>query len=741
MLPLFALAAFLSAALLFLVQPMMGKALLPRAGGSPAVWTTCMLFFQAALLAGYGLSHVVTRRLRPAAQVAVFGVLLGVAVLLSVRPQAMRAVGDHAPQLWVLLTLAVSAGFPFVVVSMVSPLLQRWFSISGHLRAVDPYFLSVASNAGSAVGLLAYPLVMERWLGGAGQWRAWVVGLAGVAVLLVLAGARAVRARGASGGREVVDVECGGGPVTLRRRLHWLVLAMVPSSLMLGVTLHISTDIAAVPLLWVGPLLLYLVSFMLAFAGPWAGSSRRWGRLLPVLVLPLVASILLRARSPVAVLILVHMVVLLAAATMCHRRLAELRPHPSRLTEFYLFMSLGGVLGGLFSAVVAPNLFSTVVEYPLMLAAACVLRPQVVEDWRGVSRWVVPGALACCACVLAAWSAPWVAARWIPEGSAHAATIRSVVGVGVPMVLLSLLPLAGGSLRFAGAVGAVLVVGAYASPYGAVLARERTFFGVHTVVGSGSIHRMLHGTTLHGVQVISDDPALAPLRGVPGTYYHRSGPIGDVIGELRRMDRFHRAGFVGLGAGTMAAYGEAGTHITFYEIDGAVARFAQDPSLFTFVTDARGRGARVDVVLGDGRLGLGAEADGTFDVIAVDAFSSDAIPVHLITREAVGLFLQKTGAHGVVAFHVSNRSFELAPVLVAAAGDLGLRVAVRNDTLVSTQDAMEGKAESEWVILARDWADMGSIARSALWERPTATPDMPRWTDDRSDVLRVFTGW
>lgn len=748
MLPLFTLAAFLAAALLFLVQPMMGKALLPRAGGSPAVWTTCMLFFQAALLAGYGMSHLLTRRLRPLSQVLVFIVLLVGAVIVSVRSAPIRDVAASQPEAWVLLTLAASVGLPFVAVSMVSPLLQRWFSMTGHPRAGDPYFLSIASNAGSAVGLLAYPLVLERWWASAAQWQGWVAGLGVVSVLLAAAGMTAARwARATVTDR--ADAPAGGPSVTpepaptIKRRLHWLLLAMVPSSLMLGVTLHISTDIAAVPLLWVGPLLLYLLSFMLAFAGSWAGSAVVWGRALPLLVLPLVATILLQARSPALVLILMHLSVLLIAATMCHRRLAELRPHPSRLTEFYLVMSLGGVLGGLFSAVVAPRLFTTVLEYPLMLAAACALRPQMVTEWRGTSRWTLVELAAVAACVVAATVAPQVARRWLPGDLEHYALAHGLVSVGIPMVCICLLPLAGGAARFAAAVGAVLSVATYASPYGVVLARERTFFGVHTVVEHRGIHRLLHGTTLHGVQVAPGvtDPALARLRTIPGTYYHRSGPIGDVIRELERQGRFHRAGFVGLGAGTMAAYGERGTHLTFFEIDPAVARFAQDASLFTFVADARARGAEVDITLGDGRLSIAETPDATFDLIAIDAFSSDAIPVHLITREAVELFLRKTTDRGLVAFHVSNRSFDLPPVLIALAQDLNLKVIHRSDNIIAHSESLEGKSTSDWVVIARDWEHLGTLARNTMWQRPTATPEMPRWTDDRSDVLSVFTGW
>jgi hypothetical protein len=469
---------------------------------------------------------------------------------------------------------------------------------------------------------------------------------------------------------------------------------------------------------------------------------------LPILVLPLVASILLRARAPVIVLIVLHLSVLLIAATTCHRRLGELRPHPSRLTEFYLFISLGGVLGGLFSAVIAPRVFSTVLEYPLMLAAACALRPQVVQDWKrwgGVSRWTLVEVGAVAACVVAAWAGPEAARVLVPGEHAMPA---NVVGVGVPMVLLSLLPLAGGSARFAAAVVAVLAVAAYASPFGAVVARERTFFGVHLVTRQGPVHRLLHGTTMHGLQVAPNetDPDYTRLRTVPGTYYHRTGPVGEVIAELRRRDRFHRAGFIGLGAGTMAAYAEPGTHVTFYEIDPAVARFAQDPALFTFITDARTRGATVDIVLGDGRLSLAQESTGAFDLIAVDAFSSDAIPVHLITREAVEQFFGKTTDHGLLAFHVSNRSFDLPPVLFAIAHDLGLKVAHRSDNVVSRAEAGEGKAASDWVVLARSWDDLGSLARSTLWQRPAPPRDTTRhdpllWTDDRSDVLRVFTGW
>ncbi len=750
MLFLFTLAAFLAAALLFLVQPLMGKALLPHAGGSPSVWTTCMLFFQAALLAGYGLSHVVTQKLRPVAQVAAFGTLLVAAVLVSLRSAPLREAATAQPEARVLLSLAMSVGVPFVALSMVSPLLQRWFSTTGHRRARDPYFLSIASNAGSVFGLLAYPLAMERYLASSSQWQVWVGALVLAGVLLTCAGVAAIRRR-SEHGDSPGTVQAEPPPsepdaaLTPGRRLHWLLLAMVPSSLMLGVTLHISTDIAAVPLLWALPLLLYLFSFMIAFAGPRFGTARLWGRVLPLVVLPLAATILLRARSPAIVLIVMHLLVLLVAATMCHRRMAELRPHPARLTEFYLFMSLGGVLGGLFSALIAPRVFSTVLEYPLMLAAACALRPQMSEDWKGVAKRAVLEVVMIASCVAIAWTAPRVADRWLPDGIAHHTMYHGLIAVGAPMLCLSLLLLAGGSARFAAALAAVLSIATYASPFGEVLARERTFFGVHLVTRQGAVHRLLHGTTLHGIQIRSDDPDLAPLRNVPGTYYHHSGPIGEIISELRMQGRFKRAGFVGLGAGTMAAYAQPGTHTTFFEIDPAVARFAQDAPLFSFVSDARARGAVVDIVLGDGRLSLANEPDGEFDLIAIDAFSSDAIPVHLITREAVAMFMSKCNGRGVLAFHVSNRSFDLPPVLFAIANDLGLKVAYRNDNIVSRTELTEGKATSDWVVLAREWEDLGPIAHSTLWQRPAPHANTPQdpllWTDDRSDVLRVFTGW
>jgi spermidine synthase len=739
---LFSVTAFLSAALLFLVQPMLGKALLPRAGGSPAVWTTCMLFFQAALLAGYACAHAVARRIPPRAQTWVVGAALAVALAFSWRPRVLVEVEARTPVLALLLTLGASIGVVFVGVSTLSPTLQRWFASSGHRRSADPYFLSIASNAGSAVGLLAYPLVFERTLASGGQWRAWTV-LLGVLILLVVAcGATAARRSAPTPGAEQ---PADADTPTARTRLHWIALAFAPSSLVLGATQHISTDIAAVPLLWVLPLLLYLVSFMLAFAGGWAGSSVLWGRVLPIVLLPLAAALLIRARTPAVLIISLHMVVLLVASTMCHRRLAELRPHPSRLTEFYLLLAAGGVLGGVCNALVAPQVFDRVYEYPIALACAVLLRPQIVTDWRnGAGRprtWAVWGALGAIACATVAFAAPRAAERAGLEDW----TLKAV-SAGVPCLLLGLLLLGGGSTRFSVALLGVLLISTWEGVEGRVLARSRTFFGVHQVVrsGTGRWHMLMHGTTLHGVQVAPTSDDHATLRETPTTYYHRSGPIGDVIAMLKKEDRFKHAAFIGLGGGTMAAYAEPGSIVKFFEIDPAVIRFAQDERLLTYVADARARGADIDIIEGDGRLSLAREEDGAFDLVAIDAFSSDAIPVHLMTLEAARMYLSKTNEHGVVAFHVSNRSFHLAPVLVRIAHELGLVVAVRNDALITSHQRMEAKSESDWVVLARRWEDLGDLAKATTWDRPwrlKQPPDGPLWTDDRSDVLNVFTGW
>lgn len=786
----FIAAIFVSAALLFTVQPFTGKLLLPLAGGSPQVWNTCMVFFQGVLLAGYLYAHGITK-LPIKIQGPVHLCVLALAALML--PVNVAAVAQSqspdagAPTGWLLGLLIQTVGLPFFAVSTTSPLLQSWFARTRDARAKDPYFLYVASNAGSVVGLLAYPLVIEPLMTRQAQASSWTGGYGVFFLLIAACMALVLRMRGASAdaGAPAHAAEASHAapvnarPVTWTRRLFWLGLALIPSSLMLGVTQYISTDLAAVPLLWVAPLLLYLVSFMLAFSSVVKVSAKTLGRFTPMVIAIMAVVLLSMARDPVVVIVLVHVLGFFVLAWMCHRRLAEDRPDPRHLTEFYLLMSLGGVLGGIFNALVAPTVFDVVVEYPLAIAAACFMTPQFAIDWRGAwskgraSRGVLLGSMLLGAIVV--FSAVIVASRMIARDQLVGFTQQAIALGGVPVVLALLLLLWKGTPRFAIAIMLAMLVTPFLGTLQDVHV-ERTFFGVHRVqriVERGMVvQRLLHGTTLHGVQYrtdmvgevtglggpkldvearnrflfephAKDDLTRLARRGryqlMPMSYYHANGPIGDVMEMLIKAKKLDQVALIGMGAGTLAAYAQPGSTFIFYEIDPAVKRIAHDPAYFTFISDAvRDPSVRIGTIMGDGRTMIAKEEPGVgpFRLIVVDAFSSDSIPVHLITKEAVEAYLKRTTPDGIIAFHISNRYFDLSPVTSRIATELGLVAYIRNDL---NEDPEEQKRDSLWVVLARDKAALGElVTHNAMWMEMGEDESYPLWTDDYSNVLGVF---
>lgn len=786
MLRIFALAIFLSAALLFVVQPMSGKVLLPLLGGSPAVWNTCMVFFQAVLLLGYLYAHLVTKHLPRKVQVLVHIVVLAVAGATLPMPVAIGEPDAATPILWVLSTLALTVGLPFFVISTSGPLLQRWFSTTPHPDAADPYFLYAASNAGSVVGLFAYPLLLEPLLSRLELSRAWTVGYASLG-LLIAGCAWAMMRSGTPAITPASQAKAPPAPPTFGRRLLWLALALAPSSLMLGVTQHITTDVAAIPLIWIVPLGLYLVSFIIAFSQRVRISSRTWARVLVALVIAVMVTMLIPARSPITVIAGLHVLCFFVAALMCHKRLAEDRPDASRLTEFYLIMSLGGVLGGLANAVIAPLVFTAVLEYPIMLGMVCLLRPQIRDERQGrhpLVHWTI--ALAAGAVLLALLLSidHWIARNnYTAENPPKvlsflpAALLGYVVPAlraGLPALLCLPLLLKRGSLRFACGTTALLFGSAFIVRGGDLMHEERTFFGVHRVasVSGGAWHSLAHGTTMHGLQARGSDtfpedkppylesaarinmlfaseadinriPRIEFRQLIPATYYHPSGPIGDVFKMLIDAKRLDKVALIGLGSGSLAAYAVPGSRFTFYEIDPAVISIASNPKFFSFISDAaRDPNVTIGYEFGDGRLKLQSTPEGPFNLIVVDAFSSDAIPVHLVTEQAVEVYLKKLQPHGLIAFHISNRHFDLAPPLSRIAAELNLFAYRRNDVAKRTYfDDFEGRKESTWVVFARDAADFAPLSGLPSWERLLPEKSFPLWTDDYSNLLSVMERW
>jgi hypothetical protein len=727
-------AIFFNAVLMFLLEPMVGQLLLPLLGGSPMVWNTCMVFFQLMLLAGYAVAHEGSTRLRPGLQLALYAALqpLALLVLPLHLPEAMAAAGlpERSAVLGLLGLLLVMIGAPFFIVAVTGPLLQKWFADSGHASARDPYYLYAASNAGSLLALLGYPLLgwLSPLLGLAWQSRLWAAGygvlVSLVILLLAYLGGRRSRAIHLPSGEAPPPSEAP----TMGRRLRWVVLACLPSSLMLGVTSYFSTDIAPMPLLWVIPLALYLLSFTLVFAR--RVLVPRWlvSRALPLLALPLV--LLLAApdvQPPLPFAVLLHLGGFFAAALYCHGLLAADRPAPAYLTDFYLWLAVGGVVGGLFNALLAPLVFNEAIEYPLVLVLACLVRwydPLLPLRGRmGWLDWLPPlGIAALTAAVILT----------LQDQMDWPVQLRVALFLGLPVFLCYFL--IDRPLGFALGLAAVLVASRlYVGQQGRPLYTIRTYFGVLHVTTDrdGRFHQLVHGRTIHGRQSLDPQKRREPL-----SYYYRRGPAGSLFETIQERFDAPRVAVIGLGAGELACYARPGEQWTFYEIDSAVEQIATNPAFFTYLADCP---APYQIILGDGRLRLHEAPDGAYDVLIVDAFSSDAIPTHLLTREAVRDYLRVLADDGLLALHISNRYLDLASVVGNLADDAGLVSRYRSTYFLRPAELEEGIDFCEWVVLTRRTSLLGPITVSALWEPLPLVPDQPVWTDDSSSLLSTLT--
>ena len=557
------------------------------------------------------------------------------------------------------------------------------------------------------------------------QRLAWQGGSFLAVVLVATSAVLAGRLRApAAAPHMAMSTVAGPPPAELwRQRLRWLVLAAVPSSLLLSVTTYLTTDLVALPLFWVVPLSLYLITFIVAFSPQSVRSPLRPRWMLvaqPFALLPLAAEMFIRVDAAAVALIPLHAAGFFVTALVCHQTLAASRPPADRSTEFYAWLAAGGALGGLANVFLAPLLFKGVIEYPLALVAAALLRPADAGSDRRARRLdvLLP---ACMAGALLAFAvaAPAVEARF-----------GFNVRLGLLIVMLTAAGVAAYAWRwrrwrFGLALAAMMAAGArYQEGSNRLVYAERSFYAVHKVMlEPPSLLKLSHGNTVHGAQDLAPAHRREPL-----TYYHRASPIGDVMAAWHGKPQRQRVGVVGLGAGSLAAYAESGERWTFFEIDPAVVNVARRPGSFTFLADARGE---VDIVLGDGRLSLRSVPDGAFGLLVLDAFTSDSIPVHLLTREALELCLRKLAAGGVIAVHLSNRYVDLTPPLTATAADLGLVARVRLH-VASDADVRVAKLSSYWMVMARTAADLAPLAQDGRWQAPRAGATM--WTDGASDV-------
>ena len=730
MLMLFSFTLFVSAMLLFMLQPMVARMVLPQLGGTPAVWNTCMVFFQAALLAGYAWAHGSVSLLSPRRQILThLGFILLPLLVLPIGLAGWEPPREGNPVPWLLWVLAASAGVPFLVASTTAPVLQTWFAATTHPAARDPYFLYAASNFGSMAGLIGYLVVVEPRLTLAQQGRAWSMGYLALLGLIILCGLGTLRSMRRSGMDLPAEIPPAqtpppGDAPTLLRRLRWVALAFVPSSLMLGVTSSLTTDVASAPLLWVVPLALYLLTFMIAFARRRFVPHSIIVRAAPPLVL-LQLVILAGGHSAGVWAMLLHLLTFFVVALACHGELANDRPSARRLTSYYLLLSVGGALGGAFNALIAPAIFASVLEYPLMLALACALpRRHPASPAPNRREVVLPAALALLVILMLCL---------FPRVSDKAMSMLLAMGI-LAFICFTFVER---PLRLGLGLGLVAIVippmllGAAA---GGPLAQGRSFYGVYRIHrdATGQYMRLSHGTTLHGSQGL--DPA---RRREPLAYFTRGGPIGQVFEAINASAPPRSVGVVGLGAGSLACYAEPGQRFVFYEIDPAIAAIASDTRYFSFLDDARRRGAQIQIVLGDARLTLRDEPR-RHDLLILDAFSSDAIPIHLLTREALGVYLARLADGGLLALHISSRHLDLEPIVAALAADAGLVGRLGNDAKISAEQQDLGRKPSTWVVLARHETDLHALRSDPRWRPLHPRPGIEAWTDDFSNILQVM---
>jgi hypothetical protein len=722
----FTATIFLSALLLFSVQPMFARMVLPTLGGAPAVWAVSMCFFQALLLLGYAYAHVLEAR--APAHLALPLHLAVLAVALLALPVAMPARAGAVPDnayLQLIAILAVGVGLPFFALAANAPLLQAWFARADQIRGADAYALYRASNAGSLAALAAYPVLIEPLLPLKTQSRIWGGGFVALVIAIAACGylARNARPFAPLDLREPAAGAIGAAHTSWRQRATWAFLAFVPSGLLVAFTTYVTTDLASAPLLWVIPLAIYLATFIAAFRPQPPAGARPLGILQPVSVALTLALMEWDMSFAWVLACAAGTLAFTVTSLLLHRELYERRPDTARLTDFYLWLSAGGALGGVFSALLAPHLFSNVLEFPLLLVAGLLWR--FSASWPGMTRQArqrLVAALAAAAALvlLSAFVAPWT---WTP-------TLRfyALAGLAAAMIAALRWPL----LEQTAALALALAVAVLPNGNRPVHA-ARSFYGTHKVIERpGTPYRvLLHGVTLHGAQRIT--PEGSGARPVPLTYYHPSGPLARGLSLARAAaggpSRPLRVGIVGLGTGAMACHAVDGDRWRFFELDPEVIGIASNPAYFTYLRacqpDAR-------IVAGDARLTIAREAPASFDYLVIDAFSSDAIPIHLLTVEAIALYARLLSPRGVLAMHVSNQNLDLTPVVESNLARIGGLAAV-----YAQGESGGGAIRSQVVLVARDAA---ILAPALAWPkaRRLDSPTVRPWTDDYSDILSSF---
>lgn len=735
LLPLFMFAIFVSAALLFFVQPMFAKMVLPRLGGTPAVWSVAMVFFQTVLLAGYAYAHFITKNLQGRQAVMVHLAIMAIAILFL--PLGIASGWTKPPAsgeaFWLLGLFTVSIGLPFFALSANGPLLQAWFARTDHPAAKDPYFLYAASNVGSFLALLAYPFVVEPLTRLQQQTFGWSAVFIFLIVLLAGCGyliwnTKDLKQAKAEAG-EKTDKPAWSDAVV------WIALAAIPSGLLIAVTSHISTDVAAVPFLWVVPLALYLLTFVLVFSrfAPYVHQIAVIVQ--PLCIAALIASQVFEGFDSIFWILTIHIAAFFSTALVCHGELARLRPAPAHLTEFYMWMSAGGMLGGIAAALIAPQIFNWVAEYPILIVLALLCRPGWVWPTGRYSAvfWILLALVAAAALAPAFGYKVPLLSDLAPGNYTY---MKWVIGI---LLVVSIL-LSFDSVKYAYVIAlCFLTIKAYENIDSRTRFTERSFFGVHKINDSYDrrFRVLLHGTTIHGAQrILTND--YKPYVGRPEltTYYYKSAAIAQAVAQARVNKKGPITyAVVGLGTGTLACHKMEKDQVHYYEIDPTTIRIATTPQRygFSFISQCA---PDAKITLGDARLTIADAPDGIYDLIVVDAFSSDAIPIHLMTKEAIEIYKKKLAPQGILVLHISNRHLELASV-VAGVGAANGMVARTHNTVDDDDEVNDDdyKFSGTVTALVKKPDDFGAMNEAKHWKDEPVDPTQWVWTDDYSNVL------
>lgn len=726
-LPAFSLSLFLSAFLLFSIQPYFSKLVLPKFGGSPAVWSVAIVFFQGALLLGYTYAHALTKWTNTGLTIVIHGIVAVIAFLFL--PITISSIMGDPPAegqaLWLFGLFAISVGIPFFAVSANAPLLQAWFARTGHPHAADPYFLYGSSNIGSFSSLILYIIAIEPSFTLPQQGQLWMYGFVLLSIMIIFCGFLCLNPKGSP---QTITQENGEAlskeVIRPKSILGWIILAALPSGLLVSVTAHISVDVASAPFLWVIPLALFLLTFVVAFRQKPLVSADTLSRYLPFVIAATITSAFMTALMPIWATLILHLSAFFYITLYCHLLLFGRRPAATNLTAFYLWMSFGGFLGGCFTSLLAPAIFDWVLEYPLLLLAVLILKfKNQTIDQQELKKAAISGL------VISLIYVGLVLSSLLPHLQTHS------INFGVAVIAFSIAFFAQFKSTSFAVIFATLGMSAVllAEQYQTDVFVGRSFFGIVKVHQSseGPFRLMAHGTTIHGA--MSTDPKEQSQTPTPLTYYHSSGGLAaslDAIQE-RNGGQIEEGAIIGLGTGSMSCHTKPGEKWTIFEIDDLVVKMAKDPSKFRFLSECT---PDVDIILGDARLTLADHPDHSLDYLLVDAFSSDSIPVHLMTQEALRLYFSKVKSDGIVTMHISNRHMDLTEAISATAKAEGL--VIRHSQITPPEELAENPYinASSVVILTRKEANFGKILDDERWTTPDPGRTRP-WTDDYSNVL------